>query len=234
MKAELAERISHVEELEKRLKEKEIGLMEATRTVNEKADALSKALAILEERVQREEAEKAARLVLSAPVKRSREDETTYSAPEPDGASESLTVDGKLWTRSWDPESSQHYWYCEEDDVSQWENPQDSSPEDTYESMTALTDVSADPYESADDMSLYSEYNEDDDWQEFWDEAAQSKYWYNNATVEYLEEQQLFKIYVINLGGGHLGQARVDWEVAVIAFIEHQVGGAYGSCGQGR
>ena len=187
MKDELAARISHVEQLEKSLREKEMNLIEATKTANEKADALSKALAILEERIQREEAEKAARQILSTPTKKSREEEIP-ATPEPNSVADDMIIEGKHWTRNWDPESSQYYWYCEEDDVSQWENPADS--DDKFENMTALTDASADPYESADDMSLYSEFN-DDDWQEFWDEAAQSKYWYNNATVKLQDTEML-------------------------------------------
>lgn len=181
LRDELNRKITHVELLEKSLKERELNLVEATRIANEKVDALSKALAILEERIQREEAEKAARDILITPTKKSRDVANALEAKVDD--QDTLIVEGKQWSKNWDPESSQYYWYCEEDDFSQWENPA-GALDDEYETAAALTDVSADPYESADDMSLYSDYI-DEDWQEFWDEAAQSKYWYNNSTVSH-------------------------------------------------
>ena len=50
-----------------------------------------------------------------------------------------------------------------------------------------MTDYTMDSYGGGND-SFYSEYGGSDEaypeWQEFWDESAQAKYWYNNVTGE--------------------------------------------------
>ena len=59
------------------------------------------------------------------------------------------------------------------------------TPNDHHHSV--MTDYTMDSYGGGND-SFYSEYGGSDEaypeWQEFWDESAQAKYWYNNITGE--------------------------------------------------
>jgi hypothetical protein len=79
------------------------------------------------------------------------------------------------------------YWYCHDTQVSQWEKPGDDLHDDysvgTDDNNDSMTDYSTD----RDDDGNYtdSEYGDNSSgWQEFWDEQAQGKYWYNYATGE--------------------------------------------------
>ena len=93
----------------------------------------------------------------------------------------------------WDPVEKCYYWYCERTQAAQWETPGEESvhhliafnenDESGYESGGAMTDYSTDNYESGDDAT---EFAGNSDWHEYWDDAAQAKYWYNNLTVRIL------------------------------------------------
>jgi hypothetical protein len=172
------------------MKERELKLIEATNVAKHKADELSKALELLEERAKQDEAERAAReLLLSSGSSRLAVSTTAMSlqisnAHGAEGPldSDTVVVNGKQWRRMWDAGSSAHYWFCEDTKMSQWDNPLHSLVlEDGYESSGALTDYSTDHDESMDESSLVG--GDLEEWQEFWDEVAQSKYWYNNLTV---------------------------------------------------
>jgi hypothetical protein len=88
--------------------------------------------------------------------------------------------DGETWVQLWDPDEKAMYWYCERTQAAQWETP---GEEDTY-SVGGMTDYSTDySYESGGEYTD-SEYGDATEWQEFWDESAQAKYWYNYNTGE--------------------------------------------------
>lgn len=94
--------------------------------------------------------------------------------------------DGHEWVRLWDPDEAWYYWYNEITQEAQWEEAGQEEGGDGYysdsgyESTGAMTDYSTDQYESGGE---FGESELEDDWQEYWDEQAQAKYWYNNATV---------------------------------------------------
>lgn len=86
------------------------------------------------------------------------------------------------WVQLWDPDEYSTYWYCERTQVAQWEEPSHAHGEESgYESGGALTDYSTDNEQvggyDSDNCANHTE------WQEYWDEQAQAKYWYNNTTV---------------------------------------------------
>lgn len=95
-----------------------------------------------------------------------------------------MEVNGVEWIQLWDPQVGAWYWFCESTQASQWEQP----GEEGYNSNTdAMTDYSTDNYASG--YNTESEPGEvsaagQSEWQEYWDEQAQSKYWYNNITGE--------------------------------------------------
>eukprot|EP00981_Chlorochromonas_danica_P007949 scaffold1931_cov215-Ochromonas_danica.AAC.5 len=110
-----------------------------------------------------------------------------------------LLYGGQEWVQLWDDEQQAYYWWCAATEVAQWEQPgmeqyyQQSSynaqathpatvvegkdgEESGYESGGgALTDYSTDHEASYyTDSEGGGDYN---DWQEYWDEQAQAKYW---------------------------------------------------------
>jgi hypothetical protein len=105
------------------------------------------------------------------------------------GQAEKLEFDGHEWMQLWDEQTHAFYWWCEALQMSQWHRPgTDEENDNKFETQTdsgnesvgGMTDYS--DHES----TLYpeSEYGEASSlWQEFWDEQAQAKYWYNNSTV---------------------------------------------------
>jgi hypothetical protein len=91
-----------------------------------------------------------------------------------------MEYDGETWVQLWDPDEKAMYWYCERTQAAQWEKP---GEEDAY-SVGGMTDYSTDySYESGGEYTD-SEYGDNNEWQEFWDESAQAKYWYNYNTGE--------------------------------------------------
>ena len=92
-----------------------------------------------------------------------------------------MEYDGETWVHLWDPEEKAMYWYCERTQAAQWETP---GEEDDAYSVGGMTDYSTDySYESGGEYTD-SEYGDTTEWQEFWDESAQAKYWYNYNTGE--------------------------------------------------
>lgn len=97
----------------------------------------------------------------------------------------SMMYEGEKWVQLWDPEESAHYWYCERTQAAQWDPPgteTNGAESDGYESMGGMTDYSTDAYSSGGEYD--SDYGGNSEWQEFWDEQAQAKYWYNYNTGE--------------------------------------------------
>lgn len=201
---EIEEKLKLLQEIEKKIKESEEKVKEENRLTEEK-------LRQLEERERRLNSEKqsqdelmrlilgnvSARSVLTArngsnlPSARSARE-----APIPADAPR-LTFRGLEWVQLWDTDEKAYYWWCPTTKSAQWEQPGledyyskfyqqkeenlDAISESGYESSGAVTDYSTD----LDSNSYFSdgEYLEDE-WQEYWDEAAQAKYWYNNQTGE--------------------------------------------------
>ena len=100
-----------------------------------------------------------------------------------------MTHEGVEWVQLWDPDESATYWYCESTQAAQWETPGEpvydysyDSGYDTDHTSGAMTDYSTDYASGAE--SEWSEWRNDGDWQEYWDESAQAKYWYNEMTGE--------------------------------------------------
>lgn len=101
---------------------------------------------------------------------------------------------GQEWVQLWDSEHQAPYWWCANTQKAQWEQPgientlsyqshaeekEDAISDSGYESTSGMTDYSSDH-----DISYFrSEESDLDGWQEYWDEQAQAKYWYNNNTV---------------------------------------------------
>lgn len=95
-----------------------------------------------------------------------------------------VTWEGKEWLQFWDDTERLYYWYCPTTGLSQWETP--GEEDGGYESTGGMTDYSTD-YESG-DWTDYEGGNSAglNGWQEYYDEQAQAKYWYNAASVSEL------------------------------------------------
>lgn len=112
-----------------------------------------------------------------------------------------MLYNNEEWVQLWDPDESAYYWYCERTQFAQWDAPgaannastttmvqsylnQISEGEDSgYESAGAMTDYSTDHYDEHSTYTDDSGYEGNEVWHEYWDESAQAKYWYNEATV---------------------------------------------------
>ena len=99
-----------------------------------------------------------------------------------------VIYEGEVWVQLWDPAENAWYWYCLDTREAQWEQPgleNDSNVDQGYESSGAMTDYSADLNDNSVADNTDSEYGDGSlGWQEFWDEQAQAKYWYNYSTGE--------------------------------------------------
>ena len=181
-------------------------MAQATRLADERAAAMEKAMKDFEERARVEEAERAMQRQMmelaAGPVQTARSEapapdpKTTrtprtkrdnYDAPPtarsareegiPKDA-EKVSFEGRKWYQLWDEQESAYYWYCPGTKAAQWEKPGETGG--GYESGGYTTDYSTDWYESGGD---YTD-GEGDMWQEYFDEGAQAKYWYNPSTGE--------------------------------------------------
>lgn len=209
-KRALEEKIKRLEEIEESIKEREKNMLEANRLAEQRAAEMARALAQMEERVRIEAADQAARqqllMMAAGPISNRSEFRTSGpmsnrsggwakasargppSARSAEGGSNipksapRMNHDGEEWVQLWDPEEQASYWYCERTGAAQWEQPGTVSANDSgYESSGAMTDY------STDHETNYSSGGEDfgeSEWQEYWDEQAQAKYWYNNSTGE--------------------------------------------------
>lgn len=102
---------------------------------------------------------------------------------------------GNTWVQLWDPEENAYYWYCPFTKIAQWEKPGEKSDDSGYESSGAMTDYSTDWYESGGE-NTDNEYQSGETWQEYYDESAQAKYWYNAETVCALKLCACMYVYV--------------------------------------
>ncbi len=105
-----------------------------------------------------------------------------------------IVYDSREWCELWDPDEEAYYWYCELTQEAQWDNPLGGDGDEVdhaygagsgYQSEGGKTDYSSDGgylgYDSGTDKSVGGGGAV---WQEFWDEQAQAKYWYNSHTGE--------------------------------------------------
>ena len=217
---EIDEKIARMEELERRLADKERAMNEAAKQAEDRQASLERALKVMEERAKAEEAERAVQKELLAmaagplasgrspyasargsargsaragggmpSARPSARDQPPTARSARGGAgippdAPKITHEGKTWCQLWDPDERANYWYCEITQEAQWEEPgKPVGYESGYESSGAMTDYSTDHYTSGGSVSG-SEWGDDSEWQEFWDESAQAKYWYNNSTGE--------------------------------------------------
>jgi hypothetical protein len=210
----MSEQMKRLEELERSMKEKEQRMVEATKHAEEKASAIERALELMEKRAKEEEFERAqrkkfldmaagspysslgpfgsSRPPVSSRMNSSRAPPSARSArdgtPRPKDAMK-LLVHGVEWVQLWDSVESAWYWYCEASGAAQWEQPTEyydpaATTASGYESAGAMTDYSTDNYESGGETYQEEGGSSYGPWQEFWDESAQAKYWYNNETGE--------------------------------------------------
>ena len=203
--AALQAKLDRLAEMEKSIIEKELKMAQATRLADERAAAMEKAMKDFEERARIEEAERAMQRQMmelaAGPVQTARSEAlvdpkstrtprtkrdnfdpppTARSAREegiPKDA-EKFSFEGRKWYKLWDEQESAYYWYCPSTKAAQWEKPGETNT--GYESSGNTTDYSTDWYESGGD---YTD-GEGETWQEYYDDAAQAKYWYNPATGE--------------------------------------------------
>jgi hypothetical protein len=206
------EKMKRLEDMEKSIQDREKSLIEATKAAEARNAEMQRMLDLMEERRLKTELEMQAQKeileqVLSGQLsgrsgfnsarsnksnrsKRSARREhsappTARSAREgiPDDAAV-ITHEGNKWVQLWDPEEKSNYWYCEKTKEAQWEKPGEESD---YDSQGGMTDYTSDNYSSGGETT-YSGYGDgmgaSEEWQEFWDEQAQAKYWYNNITGE--------------------------------------------------
>ena len=206
--AELDERMRRIEEMEKMMLEKEQRMIDAAKKAEEKAAEMQRAIEAMEKRAAEEEAERQVRRSMmelaagpmssmgssTGPVRSSRPSARggpmstrgrgpNSSRPPPSARSAKdgtprpkevlkVNVKGLEWIQLWDPDESAWYWWCEATGAAQWDQPSEHG----YESAGALTDYSTEN----DGWNTES----GNPWQEYWDEQAQAKYWYNTTTGE--------------------------------------------------
>jgi hypothetical protein len=201
-----------LEEMEKTMIEKEERMIEAANKAEQKAAEMQRAIEAMEKRAAEEEAEKQVRRSMmelaagpmsslgsqlsTGPVKSSRPSARgggpmassrsrgpNSSRPPPTARSAKdgtprpkevlkVHVQGVEWCQLWDADENAWYWYCEATSAAQWDQPNEYG----YESNGALTDYSTEN----DGWNTES----GSQWQEYWDEQAQAKYWYNTSTGE--------------------------------------------------
>lgn len=92
-----------------------------------------------------------------------------------------IKYEGQTWVQLWDPDENYHYWYCPKTKHAQWEKPGEPVANSGYDSSGAMTDYSTDWYESGGE---HTDSESASEWQEYYDDAAQAKYWYNAVTVK--------------------------------------------------
>lgn len=241
--SELDERMKRLEEMEKTMIQKEERMIEAAKKAEEKAAEMQRAIEAMEKRAAEEEAEKQVRKSMmelaagpmsslgsqlsTGPVRSSRPSARNHpmassrsagpnsSRPPPSARSAKdgtprpkevlkVHVHGVEWCQLWDADESAWYWYCESTGAAQWDQPSEYG----YESGTgAMTDY------STENDGWNTEGGSQ--WQEYWDEQAQAKYWYNTSTGEASwtpPQSESASSSVVGGGGGSFhGPAGDDW-----------------------
>ena len=207
-----AEKMKKLEDMERAIQDREKSLIEATKAAEARNVEMQRMLDLMEERRLKTELEMQAQKEMleqvlsgqlssrsgfnSARSNRSnrgkRNTAREHSAPPtarsardgiPDDAA-IITYEDNKWVQLWDPDEKSNYWYCEKTKEAQWNKPGEESD---YDSQGGMTDYTSDNYSSGGETT-YSGYGDgmgaSEEWQEFWDEQAQAKYWYNNITGE--------------------------------------------------
>ncbi len=194
---QIDEKLMALADLEKRLKESEEKVRLEVKLAEEKVQAQ---LRLLDEKTKQVEAERKAREELMqlavGPMSHRSPFATLRSGTStvPTSARSNLgrtpdalpiLVNGNQWVKLWDASNQTFYWWCEKLQLAQWEDPRLKTTESEMEndsiSVGALTDYSTDGDEQFTENHKYA--SNSSPWQEYWDEQAQAKYWYNNETV---------------------------------------------------
>jgi hypothetical protein len=239
--SELDERMRRLEEMEKTMIEKEERMIQAAKKAEEKAAEMQRAIEAMEKRAAEEEAEKQVRRSMmelaagpmssmgsqlsTGPVRssrpsarngpmassRSKADGPMSSRPPPTARSAKdgtprptevlkVHVQGVEWVQLWDPDESAWYWYCESTGAAQWDQPNEYG----YESAGAMTDYST-------ENDGWNTEGAGSEWQEYWDEQAQAKYWYNTTTGEASWTPPETDAGSVGTGSSFQGPAGDDW-----------------------
>ena len=271
---EIDEKIQRMEQLERRIAEKEKTMQEAALRAEERQLALEKTLKAMEERARADEAQRAIEKELLAmaagPINSYRGGNSArgpggYSARGPPGSARpgggapfsarlsardqppsarsarggagippdapKITHEGTVWVQLWDPDERHNYWYCEATQAAQWDEP--GKPpvdyESGYESTGGMTDYSTDHYTSGGSVSG-SEWGDDDaEWQEFWDEQAQAKYWFNASSGEasWTKPQTSHNASMSSMStvpeGARTSAGAMDW----VSYLDEETGQEY-------
>jgi len=187
---QIDEKLLALVDLEKRLRESEEKVRLEVRLAEEKVQAQLK---LLDEKTKQVEAESKAREALMqlavgplshrSPFSTNTNGSSHRFSQTPLNQTQPVTVEGEEWVKIWDNNHAAFYWWCEEKQMTQWEDPRDfvDKRSEDSDSVGGLTDYSTD----ADELNLDNpkENKVLGPWQEYWDEQAQAKYWYNNETV---------------------------------------------------
>lgn len=192
---QIDEKLLALSDLERRLKESEEKVRLEMKLAEEKVQTQLKKL---EEKTLQVEAEAKAREALMqlavgplshrSPYATLGENNNISSARS---TSRSITPSSKTvvvvnqleWVRIWDNAQAVFYWWCESKQLAQWDDPRGSTENKgtDSDSIGGLTDYSTDGDEFTIEQPKESSSTP---WQEYWDEQAQAKYWYNNETGE--------------------------------------------------
>jgi hypothetical protein len=212
---EIDEKLRRIEEMERSMALKEKRMLDAAKQAEEQATAMAATLKLLEDKAQKEAAEFAVRqqlLMMAAGDVTARSQMNTMrstgppasrgKSPYPSGPptardhrepippnARRKEHDGEMWAELWDFDQNLAYWYCEGTRASQWHEPGTEPYYDSgsgYESAGGATDYSSDYYSSGGEYTDSEYGGKQTEWQEYWDEQAQAKYWYNNITVRLL------------------------------------------------
>lgn len=194
---QIDEKLMALADLEKRLKESEEKVRLEVKLGEEKVQAQ---LRLLEEKTKQVEAERKAReelMQLAVGPLSHRSPFATFrggTSTVPSSARSNhgvkpdtlpILVNGNEWSKLWDASNQTFYWWCDKLQVAQWDDPRLKIPQPEQEndnvSIGGLTDYSTDGDEQSTENLKHS--NNSSPWQEYWDEQAQAKYWYNNETV---------------------------------------------------
>jgi hypothetical protein len=200
---EIEEKLKKLEEVEQNIKEKEKRIAKMWQDAELQAQRAAEALAMFQQHQKQAEYERERmQRLLDLAAGTDIDDSRSHSAPQgknrPSSNSRSHASDtgydasvvhyqGDDWVRHWDPNEQAWYWYNTNTQVAQWEYPGESagSSEGGYDSGAPDSNEEgySSGYDSSVDHSNITGHSESP-WEEYWDEQAQAKYWYNNVTGE--------------------------------------------------
>jgi hypothetical protein len=200
---EIDEKLKKLQEVEHSIRDREKRIAEMWKNAELQTQRAAEALAMFQQQQkqaenERERMQRLLDLAAGTDIDESR----LHSAPkgkirpssngrsDPSTSSNDASVihyQGDDWVRHWDPNEQAWYWFNTNSQVAQWEYPGESagSSEGGYDS--GAPDSNDEGYSSGYDSSLdHSNITgqSESPWEEYWDEQAQAKYWFNNVTGE--------------------------------------------------